>query len=196
MITRLRRGAVRQGGFTLTEMLVTILFIGMLFAAFATVMTSTLRRSDEVREESTAQAEVRAAIDRFAADLRQAYSGDDDVWPIVSIGSTQIRFYTPDRATPFHLRDVTYRLSGGQFQRQTTASTDTDGAPWSWGTAGPWETFAGNVMNSVAFTYFQADGVTPATVAADVRTVTVTLTVETYPGKTQTYDSAVTLRAS
>ncbi len=66
----------RAGGFTITEMLVTMFFIGILFAGFATVMTATLRRSDEVREESTAQAEARAAIDRFASDLRQAYTGE------------------------------------------------------------------------------------------------------------------------
>jgi type II secretory pathway pseudopilin PulG len=184
----------RTGGFTVTEMIVTMFFIGILFAGFATVMTGTLRRSDEVREESTAQAEARNAIDRFAADLRQAYSGSDSTWPIVSISSTSIRVYTPDKATPFHLRDVTYRLSGGQFQRQTATSTDTDGYPWVWGSAGPWEILAKSVTG-LTLTYRKADGVTTATVPADVRVVVLTLTVRTYPGKTQTYKSSVSIRA-
>ncbi len=194
MIRRLRCGARLEGGFTMTEMIVTMFFIGILFAGFATVMTGTLRRSDEVREESTAQAEARNAIDRFAADLRQAYSGSDSVWPIVSISSSSIRFYTPDKATPFHLRDVTYRLSGGQLQRQTIRSTDTDGYPWIWGSAGPWEILAKSATG-LTLTYLKTDGVTPASVAADVRVVVLTLTVRTYPGKTQVYKSSVSIRA-
>lgn len=185
----------RSGGFTITEMLVTMFFIGILFAGFATVMTGTLRRSDEVREESTAQAEARAAIDRFASDLRQAYTGESTMNLIASKSATSIRFYSPDRSSPFHLRDMTYSLSGGQLRRQTIPSTDTDGYPWSWGTARPTEILAKSVTG-LTFDYYKADGVTLATSAVDVRIVDITLTVRTYPGKTQTYKSSVSIRAA
>jgi prepilin-type N-terminal cleavage/methylation domain-containing protein len=186
----------REDGFTLMEMLVAMALLGVLFAALALAVGSAIRHSSEVEEESTLQTETRAAIDRFAQDLRQAYTGEEDVAPIESIGSTQITFLSPDRATPFHLRRVSYRLSSGVFERAEAVSTDTDGAPWSIPALGGWAKQVGSVVNTTVFTYLDEGGL-PTNDPAAVRTVNVTLTVATpaSPNRQSTYQTSVTVRS-
>lgn len=195
MTGRLKRAARAQGGFTLIELLVSIVFIGMLFAAFSMVFTSALHHNDEVMEESTIQAEVRAAIDTLAGELRQAYTGDDLVAPIESIGATGLTFVSPDRASPFHLRRISYRVNGGTLERAVAVSTDTDGPPWSIPALGEWAPIVRSVANSTLFTYLDASG-TVTTNPAAVRTVAVTISVTTTTsgGRDFTYQTNVTLR--
>ena len=194
MIRRLPGKAAGEGGYTLIEMLVSMIFIGMLFAAFSLVLTSTLHHNDEVTAESTAKTELRTSIDGLANELRQAYSGDTTS-PIESVSGTQITFLSPDRATPFHLRRISYRLSSGSFQRAIAISTDTDGAPWTIPALGAWATQVKSVVNGTVFTYLDASGAVTAT-PASVRTVNVTLTVSTTTsqGRQFTYSTSVTLR--
>jgi prepilin-type N-terminal cleavage/methylation domain-containing protein len=197
MIRRRLHVPHREGGFTLTEMLVTMTFLGVLFAAFALVVGSGLRHSKQVEESSTLQTEVRAAIDHLARDLRQAYTGDDAAFPIESISGTQITFLSPDRAEPFHLRRISYRLQNGELQRAEAVSSDTDGPPWSIPALGSWSTQAGSIRNSTLFTYLDEDGAATAT-ASDVRTINMTVAVATLaePARQSTYQTSVTLRTT
>jgi prepilin-type N-terminal cleavage/methylation domain-containing protein len=195
MIRRRLVAARGQSGFTLTEMLVAMIFIGVLFAVFATVVSSTIRHNDEIEEQTVLQAEARGAIDQIAQDLRAAYTGDDTVAPIESLSATQITFLSPDRKTPMHLRRVSYRLSGGTLQRRQAISSDTDGAPWVIPTLPSWGTRVQRVVNSTVFTYYDEDGVV-TNVPANVATVGITVTVATATSSTRqfTYQSSVSLR--
>jgi len=195
MTRRAHLGATRESGFTLIEMLAAMIFIGILFAGFSLVLTSTLHHNDEVQEESTLQTQVRATIDRLAQDLRQAYTGDDAVYPLESISPTQLSFYSPDRQTPFHLRHVSYRLNAGTLERAEATSTDTDGAPWSMPALGVWMPQVASVASSAVFTYLDESGAT-ATTPETVHTVNVTISVETTTsgGRQFTYATSVTLR--
>jgi len=197
MIRRRLPAADREHGFTLVEMLVTITFIGVLFAAFALVVGSGLRHSKQVEEESTLQTEVRGAIDRLSQDLRQAYTGEDGVVAIESISPTQITFLSPDRSTPVRLRRISYRLSSGTLERALAVSTDNDGPPWSIPALSGWATEAGSIVNSSLFTYFDAAGAVTAD-PAEVRTISVTVVVATLaqPARQSTYETSVTLRAT
>jgi type II secretory pathway component PulJ len=195
VIARALRAARRQGGFTLTEMLISMLFIGVLFGLFATVVGSTIRHNDEVTKMTTLQAEARAVLDQLAQDLRSAYTGDETVPEIESMSSTAITFFSPDRAEPFHLRRVAYRLSGGQLQRRQAISTDTDGYPWSIPALGGWITRLNSVTSTTLFTYKDANGnvtATPAEVAEVLMSVTVATTSS--PSRSYTYSTSVTLR--
>jgi prepilin-type N-terminal cleavage/methylation domain-containing protein len=187
-----------EAGFTLVEMLTAMTVFSILIAAFATLLGSAVRHSDEVEEQSTLQVETRAAIAFLSQDLRQVYDGDGNVLtsPVESIGPTQITFLTPDRATPFHMRRLSYRLNAGQFERAMATSSDTDGYPWTIPALGSYQNLVGSVANATAFTYKDAAGLTTA-VAANVRTVHVTLTVatNTTPTRQYTYQTNVSLRS-
>ena len=93
----------------------------IVLASFSMVLSSSIRHSSELEEQSNLEVEARAAISSFAQDARQVYDGDGNLLtsPIESMSSTQITFLSPDRQLPFHLRRISYRLSGGQFQRAT-----------------------------------------------------------------------------
>lgn len=187
-----------EAGFTLIEMLTAMAVFSVLIAIFAMVFGSAIRHSDELEEQSGLQLEARAAIAFLSQDLRQAYDGDEDVLtsPIESIGPTQITFLSPDRAVPFHLRRLSYRLNAGQFERAMATSSDTDGYPWNIPALGSYQGLVGSVVNVSTFTYKDAAGLS-TNVPADVRTVHITLTLatDTTPARQYTYQTNATVRS-
>jgi len=199
MTLRLLRRLRREDGFSLSEMLAAMGLLGVLFAAFALTMGTTLRVSGEVESTSATQADVRAAVDTLAADLRQAYSGNSSVAPLESISASAIQFFSPDRQQPFHLRRIGYQVSGGNLQRRTATSTDTDGYPWTMNPASmasaPWHTQADSLVSSTVFTYLDANGASTLT-PASVRTVVISVTVAplTNTARQFTYQTSVKLR--
>ena len=68
--------AGNHDGFTLVELVVSMVLIGAVFTIFSITMSSTIRNSTEVQEDSVLQGEVRATVDAMAKDLRQAYTGN------------------------------------------------------------------------------------------------------------------------
>ena len=107
---------------------------------------------------------------------------------------TTLTFYTPDRQTPFRVRLVSYRLSSNQLQRAFATSTNTGSGPWSGVAAGNLGTYrpqVSTVTNATLFTYFQSDGVTPATSLANLATVRITLTVSPRGSQGRTYTYVV-----
>jgi prepilin-type N-terminal cleavage/methylation domain-containing protein len=185
----------QEGGFTLIELMSSMIVLGVLFAAFATVMGSTIRTGSEVESNSVLQTQVRAAVDTLAADLRQAYSGNDTVAPIESMSGTAIQFTSPDKQQPFHLRRIGYQLASGSFDRRFATSTNTSGYPWTFPALSSWVQQVPNVVAGTVFTYLKSDGTT-ATLAKDVDSVTISLTVATITTttRTYTYKTSVTLR--
>lgn len=195
-MTRLAVPLRRESGFTLIEMLSAMAVLGLLAAAVSVALSSMIRHSDEVEDRTALQGEVRFTLDRLAVDLRQAYSGVDGVSPIEAVSSTGLTFLSPDRAEPFHLRRISYRLSGGAIERATATSTDTDGAPWSIPALGSWVKQVESVTNAAPFSYFDANGAA-TTNPAEVATVTIDLVVATNSSPTRTlrYSTSVTVRS-
>jgi prepilin-type N-terminal cleavage/methylation domain-containing protein len=121
-----------EGGFTLVEMLVTLIVLSILVTAFSLVFQTAITRSATLTEHATLESEGRALIDTVANELRQS-SCNATTPPVVSASGTTLTFYTPDRATPYHLREVSYTLSGGKLSEQQVASTNTgDATTTSW----------------------------------------------------------------
>lgn len=192
----LRPALRRESGFTLIETLISTVLLGVVVAMFSLLLSTTVRESGEISELTQVQGEVRAGVDAIVEDLRQAYV-DDSTKAVESIGSSSITFLAPDRAQPFHLRRIVYRVQSGYLERSITTSTDTDGYPWSWPASGPYRRQFGSIANASIFSYQDANGVATA-VADNVRTVVigVTVTPRTSRGvRTFTYSTSANLRS-
>ena len=140
-------------------------------------------------------------LDAFASDLRQAMCNNTTT-PVTTASASQLTFYTPDRQTPYHLRQISYQVSGGSFQREFVTSTNTVGPPWtmpSLGTAS-WITVFGGVSaagSAPYFKYYDATNTattTPANVARVDIAMTVTPTGSTGGDGATTYTQTINLR--
>ena len=202
-----RRALRRDGGFTVIELLVSMVLIGILFAAFALLVSSTITHSAVVTNESVLQTQLRVALGQFTKDMREASLPTTGATsPFVTTGGvmspTQVTFYAPDSTystgapTTYHLREISYQLSGGSFQRASAVSSNTGGPPWTMPALSSYVNQLGGVVNSTVFTYY--DGSQPpalTTNPAAVRTVVATITVKV-PGTSlqYTYATSATLR--
>jgi prepilin-type N-terminal cleavage/methylation domain-containing protein len=190
-LRRLRPG----DGFTVVELLVSLAILGVVFSVFAVTLSSTIRNGGEVREDAVLEGEVRAAVDRLAQDLRQAYTGDTTS-PIETMTATQLTFLSPDRATPLHNRRISYRLLNGSLERASATSTNTNGPPWTIPALGSYQPQVSSIRNTAIFTYADLTGA-PATTPDGVASVTVTVKVATSTNTARefTYTTSIALRS-
>jgi prepilin-type N-terminal cleavage/methylation domain-containing protein len=184
-----------ERGFTVPELLVTMSLLAIVLGAFGTMLITSSKTSNRVEEQAALQGEVRASLDRLTTDFRQATTTGSAA-PVEAVGPTSFTFDSPDRATPFHLRRISYQLVNGQLQRSTTTSTNTTGVPWAWPpTAGAWITEVGSITSSSPFTFYDSSGA-PTTTPSAVASMRVTLTVS--PKQTQggsnTYSTTIAIR--
>ncbi len=149
-----------EDGFTLVEMLVTLAILMTLVSAFALVFQTTITRSATLTEHATLEAEGRATVDTIANELRQAACYDSSTPPVVAASGSSLTFYTPDRATPYHLREVQYTLTNGTLYEQQVFSTNTAGPPWTMPAIGSAASIkkVGSVTNSVVFDFADVTG--------------------------------------
>lgn len=207
MIRALRHRFRDERGVTLSEMLVVIVFVGLLSAAFSLTFSSAIRHSSEIEKQSSLQTDVRGALDPMTRELRQAYSGTatSPIESIAATGTPTITFTTPDRdcvgsSCLFKLRRVSYRLTGGNFQRAAYTSTnDSSAASWTWPSGSPpgnWATLVTGVTTTSPFAFLDANGQVTAT-AANVRMVKTSLAAQTLgAGHTLTYSTSASLRTT
>jgi len=136
---------MRRAGFTLVEMLVALFVFGLLAAAGAAIMGSTLTsqsvvksRVERLSEFQRLRAVLRADLAQAAARRTRDTSGQPA--PIAFIGGdpwggdperllvvVRRGWENPDQAPRSSLQFVEYRLSGGRVERRIRASLD--GAP-------------------------------------------------------------------
>lgn len=189
-----RRG---QQGFTLVELVVAMAILSIVLAMAFGFFASATEHSADLQERNHLQGEVRLAVDQLVRELRQATFGADDP-PLESIGPDALTVLTPDSSTPYHLRRVTWRASGGRLERSAAVSTDTDGAPWQFPPAGPFVAKLGSLRSAGVFEYLDAGGAPTADPAA-VRSVVVSVAVDPNPSRPpgpQRYRTTVSLRAA
>jgi Tfp pilus assembly protein PilV len=197
----IRKRLHAETGFTLVEMIGAMAVLTIVIAAFAQLLAFTIKRSGRTEEQSTVQTQARAGLDAFASDLRQAMC-NDTTSPVTTASASQLTFYTPDRATPFDLRQVSYQVSGGSFQREFVTSTNTGGPPWTMPnlTSASWITVFGGVTAAGAapyFTYYDDTNTAttnPANVARVDIAMTVTPTGSTGGDGATTYTQTINLR--
>ena len=194
-MTRQRRG---DRGFTLIEVTVATSILGIVLLLVYGTLNTGVRQAADVEARLQTEASVRLAADTFERDLRQAHTGDASLERIASMGAAQITFYSPDRATPYHLRKISYRMTGTTLQRSVTTSTDTDGFPWVFPTIGAYVTVLEFVRNTTVFTFRDVANVIttdPATVATVQLDITVDKDLAAQPGALS-YSTTTGMRGS
>lgn len=169
----MKRRLRSERGVSLIELLVAMPIMLVVMGGLVLMLTHVMHWSSQTQEETTLQAEARGALDRLEAEIRGTFVGDGTN-PVITATSTTITFDTPDTYTTtisgstessFHLLQVSYRISGGDLQRQYMSTTNTypGGPPWTWSnTWSPWSTEVGSVnsiTNTDVFSYYTAAGV-------------------------------------
>lgn len=183
----------------MVELLVAMPVLVIMLAGLTITLTTLMRSNDQTREEATLQTEARAALNTLMTDIREGFVGDGTT-PILSANATSITFEAPDRSptstsggtqTSFHLRKITYTLTGATLQRQYMTSTNTfpSGPPWAFPSQmGPWQTLVGSITNTDVFQFYTDDGIQlspptaltfPISVTDGIRAVGVKLTLST-----------------
>jgi Tfp pilus assembly protein PilW len=207
-MSRPPRTARDDAGFSLLEVIIAASLLLLATVPVYRFFDSSVKQVNAVQGMIEEQAKARIAITSLENDLRNAFTGSTTLARIDAISATSITFYAPDRATPMTLRKISYRLSGGTFQRWLLSSSNTlTGAPYTWTfpvTAAPmpWNTVVRGVTNTAVFVYKDKDNVVlnPAVAgnAALVRTVEANLQVRDPAAKTtqnpETYSITVRLR--
>jgi prepilin-type N-terminal cleavage/methylation domain-containing protein len=185
----------REDGFTIPEFLVGMVVLAIILAGFGQVLINSSKTSNRVEEQAMLQNDVRASIQRLTTDLRSATNVHDDQ-PIVAATASTLTFDSPDRATPFHLRRISYRVNGTNLERSQLTSVNTGAWPWTWPVTTPvWTPEVTSLTGSSVFTYYDGDGAVTTDPTA-VRTIRVTLSVK--PKQTgaapASYSAVVTIR--
>ena len=200
--SNLRRLRARpEHGFTLVELLVSMILLSAVGVAWSGLLTTTVRTGGRTQELAGLQTDVRAAVDGLASNLRQAQCNgttNPATPPVTAATGTLLTFYSPDRASPYHLRQVSYRLAGGELDRALATSTNTGGPPWTIPSLGPWSKLIGSVSNTTAFTYRDSNGTTTTDPAA-VASVNVALSVAPHKGlggASTSYQTNIDLRTA
>jgi hypothetical protein len=176
------------------EMVIAMALMGIMVPASALLLTTGAHWGTEEQTDAALQTQVRAVMDKFSSDFRQAYNGDNTTSPIEAIASP-LTFDSPDRLTTYHVRRIEYRFNGTNLERAVWTSTNTDGPPWTYpATAAVWIKQLGNVTAG-SFTFRNAAGAVTATTSL-VRTIDLSITVKTTSSKARlfTYKTSVTMR--
>ena len=164
--TTTRRRSGGQEGFTLAEILVTMV-VGLVFAAgLSTFFLGGLHAFSTQRSQSEADINARNALLRFTQDVRQAITPDDgQSAPILSLDSTSVVLYSEvdNRAggvtTAPRPKKVEYKLVGTQLIRSSAEPIGVS-PTLSWGSYSVINPVAENVLNgsNAAFTAYDFKG--------------------------------------
>ena len=202
-----RRFHTKSGdaGSSLVEMAVAILVLSIVMSVIFGSVLSVISASTSFKERTQEQADVRLVIDALVRDLRQAYTGKAGLKSVdPSSSPTKIVFFSPDRGVNFHLRRITYNMTGGTLTRSISTSTNTSQNvvgttnAWAFGPAPVAVSLLTGVLNTTLFTYKNQQDATPSA-SLPLAAVQFDLVIDQSPGTSptrQTYHTRVDLRVT
>ena len=214
----LRRLLREEGGFSLTEMLVTMVVMLTVMFALYSIFDMSIRVFAFGNDKVEAAESARLGLDKMARELRSAYPADRVngntrlFWTESAPGALPAptapppatgpitfgndlngnrRIYDPVTGNLDSREQITYRLSGSTLQRRASPAVN-------------WDPVVANVQDvdgdgqAITFTYLDENGNTVGAASA-IRTVRVKLEIEVNRGvgrkdATQTLQTDVTLR--
>ena len=106
-----------QRGFTLAEVLVTIVVYGLIMAAIAQVLVMIIQNSGQKLSALTSIDQVRFTGAKFSNEIRDAQSGVDGAFAIGQASTTQLIFYSAYGASTGVPRRIRYYLASSTLYR-------------------------------------------------------------------------------
>ena len=155
-----------ESGFTLVELLMVVMLMGLLGIALHTSLDALVRVTRTTQDKSSVSDDVRTAIEAMARDLRAANPIDDIAPRPVSDYERSVQFsvYCSTPGTggcgSDRLRRVTYQVVGNRLERVVGSTTTVLVGPNAQ-TAVPVDQRLGAVVNSASepvFRYFDRSG--------------------------------------
>ncbi len=189
----LRSRTSRQGGFTMAELLVTMVLLSIVGTMMVT--TVTIISGTVVREQATGESLdiARVGMNRMTKAIRAGteipVSGSSNLPAFASIGPTTMTVYASLGAAPTKIQ---YSINATRDLIETQWPADTSNAPyWTFGTTPRVEIIASKIpAGATLFVYNDANGApvspqttTDTTVLSLVRSVDITAIVNANPAK-------------
>jgi MSHA biogenesis protein MshO len=147
----------RVEGFSLLELIMVIVILGILAAFVGPVLFNAIRAYDQAQKGVQTQAKMRYAIERMSRELREIrrQTTDAALLDITSMTATSLAFFKTD-STP-----VVIAVAGNQVNLaySTVSAMRTD------------------QLGSFSLEYFQPDGVTAAATASSLSFVQISMTL-------------------
>lgn len=111
-------------GFTLVEMLVVIMITGFVGVALNSMIVSFYRNNAYLLQETSAIDSAHRGLSTSFIDLREASYGDDGSYPLLSVATSSITFFS-DIDGDGSVEKIHLYLQDGTFYRGITDSTST-----------------------------------------------------------------------
>jgi prepilin-type N-terminal cleavage/methylation domain-containing protein len=121
MITRHAASSGADSGYTLSEMLVVLVLLGIVGAIVTTASVTGLHHEGDLQDRTDATSQARTALERVDRDIRSTY-------PLLAASPTQIVL---QEVQPTVTKTVTYAVSGSQLTVSTTSTPSGGGTATS-----------------------------------------------------------------
>ena len=194
-------------GFTIVELLLTMVIAGLVLGAIYTVFTSSNRSYHTQDRVVDTQQGLRVGLDFMVRDIRLAGLDPQEtgLFSIEQATANLIQFSSDlnmDGVVDEDNRErVAYQIAGSQMQRCNldTSYQDNPGAPPPDRVPLTWDPLIENVSN-LTFQYLDSSGNdlgapgTDTTVLANIRTVVITMTTQGTDAEGQTFDRTLNTR--
>ncbi len=172
-----------ERGLTLIEVVVSVGIIAVIMVVISQSVIYFYRANRVTFEESYQIRSAQKGVQVLIRDLREATYGDNGAYPLATIASSTLTFYSDvDRTSP--VEQIKYQLTGQKLTRTIVSST---GIPPTYTGAIATSTvseYVRNIGDNISlFRYYNAAGVevTSQTDIADVVSVAVCVVVEITP---------------
>lgn len=108
-----KRLAAEEAGFTLTEVLVTMLMMLTVMAALHSIFSTSLRVFSFGNDKVEAVENARLGLERMEREIRGAYPQEDEL--LVTTKSDEISFYNSTGSEPSETTLITYEMYDSSF---------------------------------------------------------------------------------
>lgn len=175
----------RGKGFTMVEMIMVIALFSVLLIAVSQSIASFYRLNAYTVAQAYQVDTARLGMEQLVRDLREMTFADDGTFPLISMGTTSIAFFS-DIDRDNSVEYVTYTLQDTSLMKRVYNAT---GSPPTYSTTTPQETLAlseyvqNTLQSTPVFVYYDEEGnsATTTSTVTDIRYIGVSIIVNIDP---------------